>query len=83
MSGTGSVKVGVFGIGLDTYWPQFAGLRDRLTGYLARVENRLRALGAEIVCEGLVDSVKKAVRPAAVFGAKRWISSSCTSPPMR
>lgn len=67
MSGTGSVKVGVFGIGLDTYWPQFAGLRDRLTGYLARVENRLRALGAEIVCEGLVDSVEKSREAGSCF----------------
>jgi len=56
---TGSVKVGVFGIGLDTYWPQFEGLRERLTGYLSRVEDRLRTFGADVICEGLVDSVEK------------------------
>jgi len=27
------VKVGLFGVGLDTYWPQFEGLLSRLTGY--------------------------------------------------
>lgn len=27
------VKVGLFGVGLDTYWPQFEGLLARLTGY--------------------------------------------------
>jgi hypothetical protein len=30
------LRVGLFGIGLDTYWPQFAGLEERLRGYLAR-----------------------------------------------
>ena len=24
------IKVGLFGIGLDTYWPQFEGLLERL-----------------------------------------------------
>ena len=24
------LKIGLFGIGLDAYWPQFAGLKDRL-----------------------------------------------------
>ena len=27
------VRIGLFGIGLDTYWPQFAGLKERLEGY--------------------------------------------------
>jgi L-arabinose isomerase len=26
------LKIGFFGIGLDTYWPQFKGLRERLVG---------------------------------------------------
>ena len=30
--------VGVFGIGLDTYWGQFNGLKPRLEGYLATIE---------------------------------------------
>ena len=28
-----TVKIGLFGIGLDTYWPQFHGLKERLEGY--------------------------------------------------
>ena len=39
------MKLGLFGIGLDTYWPQFAGLLDRLTGYQARIAGRLRKHG--------------------------------------
>jgi len=27
------LKLGLFGIGLDTYWGQYEGLLDRLTGY--------------------------------------------------
>jgi len=36
------LKVGLFGIGLETYWPQFAGLEARLKGYLGKVAGRLR-----------------------------------------
>src|SRR5215210_1961234 len=53
-------RVGVFGIGLDTYWPQFAGLRDRIEGYQRRVEERVRELGGEVVSAGLVDSAQAA-----------------------
>ena len=28
------LRIGLFGIGLDVYWPQFAGLKERLEGYL-------------------------------------------------
>ena len=41
------VRVGLFGIGLDAYWPQFHGLKDRLQGYLARVEQKLKRPGVE------------------------------------
>ncbi len=50
------VRVGLFSIGLDTYWPQFDGLRDRLLGYHARVRTGLEGFGAEVADVGLVDS---------------------------
>src|SRR5687768_11022290 len=53
-------KVGVFGIGLDTYWPQFAGLRDRIAGYQRRVEERVGELGGDVVSAGLVDTAQGA-----------------------
>ena len=49
-------RVGVFGIGLATYWPQFAGLKERIEGYQARVEERVRGLGGDVVSAGLVDT---------------------------
>jgi L-arabinose isomerase len=35
------LKLGLFGIGLDSYWPQFHGLEERLKGYVARVAGKL------------------------------------------
>ncbi|MCX6938828.1 MAG: arabinose isomerase [Verrucomicrobia bacterium] len=60
MQNPAPVRIGLFGIGLDTYWPQFAGLRERLEGYLARVESRMARTGVEIVNLGLVDNPVRA-----------------------
>ena len=54
------VRIGLFGIGLDTYWPQFSGLKDRLEGYLHVVAAKLARPGVEIVDLGLIDSPPKA-----------------------
>jgi len=54
------LKIGLFGIGLDTYWPQFAGLEDRLKGYMHRVSEKLKRPGVEVVNLGLIDSPEKA-----------------------
>jgi L-arabinose isomerase len=50
-----AAKIGVFGIGLAAYWPQFAGLKARLEGYQQRVEAQITALGGMVVSAGLVD----------------------------
>ncbi|MCX6997478.1 MAG: arabinose isomerase [Kiritimatiellaeota bacterium] len=55
------MKIGLFGIGLDTYWPQFAGLKERLEGYLQRVEQKLTLPDVEVVNLGLIDTAEKAV----------------------
>src|SRR5947207_3275931 len=52
--------VGLFGIGLDTYWPQFEGLQQRLTGYTQQLADRLEKTGARVINLGLVDSPEKA-----------------------
>ena len=36
-----SLKIGLFGIGLDTYWPQFERLKDRLMGYIGEIDRKL------------------------------------------
>ena len=56
---TAKLRVGLCGIGLDAYWPQFAGLREQLEGYLAQVEKRLEGFGATIESFGLVDTPER------------------------
>ena len=55
------LRVGLFGIGLDTYWPQFKGLKPRLEGYVRVVRRRLERPGVEVVNLGLIDSPEKAL----------------------
>lgn len=55
------LRVGLFGIGLDAYWPQFDGLADRLRGYLARTRERLARPHVEVVDLGLIDTPERAV----------------------
>jgi L-arabinose isomerase len=52
--------IGLFGIGLDAYWPQFAGLEERLKSYIARAAQLLRQPGVDVINLGLIDTVEKA-----------------------
>jgi L-arabinose isomerase len=61
------LRVGLFGIGLDTYWPQFEGLEERLKGYLQKVADKLARPGVEVVNLGLIDSPEKAARAGHRF----------------
>jgi L-arabinose isomerase len=54
------LKVGLFGIGLDTYWPQFEGLREKLLGYTDLVATRLARPGVQVINLGLIDTPEKA-----------------------
>ena len=51
-----ALRAGLCGIGLDAYWSQFAGLEERLRGYVGRVAARLARPGVEVVNLGLVDT---------------------------
>lgn len=61
------MKIGLFGIGLDTYWPQFPGLKERLEGYLSNVEQQLSQIHPVIVNVGLVDTTDKAFQAGKMF----------------
>lgn len=54
------LRVGLFGIGLDAYWPQFKGLKNRLESYLQITGRRLARPGVQVVNLGLVDTPAKA-----------------------
>jgi L-arabinose isomerase len=60
-------KIGVFGIGLAAYWPQFDGLKERLEGYQREVECRLAQFGGEVISAGLVDTAPAAVAAGDLF----------------
>ncbi|MDR2641667.1 MAG: hypothetical protein LBC74_02615 [Planctomycetaceae bacterium] len=60
-------KVGLFGIGLETYWRQFDGLRERLIGYQNIIADQLCRHGAEVVNAGLVDNPTAAISAAKKF----------------
>jgi L-arabinose isomerase len=64
-------RIGVFGIGLAAYWPQFEGLRERLEGYQAGLERKLGELGADVVSAGLVDTPEGAREAGALLAAAR------------
>jgi L-arabinose isomerase len=61
------LKIGLFGIGLDAYWEQFAGLKERLEGYLQVVEKKLAEVHSGIVNVGLVDTPEKAFEAGRTF----------------
>ena len=71
MNGTQSakptLKVGLFGIGLDTYWSQFEGLENRLLGYVEQVAENLRRPYAQIVNVGMIDTPEKALEAGHYF----------------
>ncbi|MGB7432714.1 MAG: arabinose isomerase [Ahrensia sp.] len=66
---TGKLKVGLFGIGLDAYWPQFDGLEERLKGYVGIVERKMGRDDVEVVNLGLIDTPEKAVKAGHDFRA--------------
>jgi L-arabinose isomerase len=58
--------VGLFGIGLAAYWPQFKGLKQRLEGYQRVVARRFGEF-ADVVDAGLVDAEAKAGAAGDLF----------------
>jgi L-arabinose isomerase len=62
-----NARVGLFAIGLDAYWPQFAGLQARLEGYVERVASRLQRPGVDVINLGLIDTPVKALEAGHRF----------------
>lgn len=59
-------KVGLLGIGMDTYWAQFDGLLKNLTAYQQQIKKRIAGFGVDVADAGMVDNPVKA-REAADF----------------
>jgi L-arabinose isomerase len=61
------LTIGLFGIGLDTYWPQFDGLLLKLNGYQKKVAEKLVVNNANVIDAGIIDSPQKANATAQLF----------------
>ena len=63
------LKVGLFGIGLDAYWEQFQGLKERLESNIQKVSDKLQKddTTVEIVNLGLIDTSQKAMEAGHRF----------------
>jgi L-arabinose isomerase len=55
------LRVGLIGLGLDAYWPQFLGLESRLLGYLSAVEEKIAGGARRVFNFGLLDTAAKAL----------------------
>ncbi len=62
-----NLKIGLFGIGLDTYWPQFEGLKKRLEGYLKVVEDNIASVHDGVINLGLIDNPESAFEAGIKF----------------
>ncbi len=62
-----TLKIGLFGIGLDAYWEQFEGLKEKLEGYLSIVEDKLGTIHPHIINLGLIDNPEKAFEAGSRF----------------
>src|SRR5215470_8602571 len=61
------LKVGLFSIGLDTYWPQFPGLREKLVASTERVARKLEAFQVHVTNLGLIDTPEKSLAAGHEF----------------
>ena len=60
-------RVGLFSIGLEAYWEQFAGLQQRLAGYNEIIAERLASAGTDVVNLGMIDTPECGVAAGHAF----------------
>jgi L-arabinose isomerase len=63
-------KVGLFGIGLDTYWGQFEGLLENLEKYQRQIKEKIESFNVTVVDAGMVDNPQKAREAADLLKAE-------------
>jgi len=70
------IKIGLYGIGLDTYWSQFEGLYERLQGYQQIIADHISETDMQIkvINTGIVDNPSKA-REVGTFLAKQNVDA--------
>ncbi|WP_342990742.1 MULTISPECIES: L-fucose/L-arabinose isomerase family protein [Bacteroides] len=61
------LKVGLIGVGLETYWKQFDGLLPRLMGYQEQIYRKISDMNVQVVDAGLIDNPQKAMEAACLL----------------
>ena len=61
------LKLGLFGIGLDAYWEQFEGLKEKLESYVEIVSGKIKSYDVEVINLGLIDTSQKAMQAGHDF----------------
>lgn len=78
------MRVGLFEVGLNTYWNQFEGLLDRLVEYRKDISGKIGRMDVRVVDAGMVDNPEKALQAADLFKKEGveiiflFISNLCT-----
>ncbi len=82
--------IGLYTVGLEAYWDQFEGLKERLISYGKFIETEMQHLGGDIKNYGLVDNEYKAREAGEWFNAQNvdlifchvatYATSSCIIP---
>ena len=76
------VRVGLLGVGLDTYWGQFEGLLPRLLTYQDEIAAKIEAMDVQVINTGMVDSPGKRTKiiPRLIVNTPPLLVSSTPSP---
>lgn len=63
-------KIGIYTMGLQCYWAQFEGLRNRLLEYGRFIASGVEAMGAEVFFYGLVDCEAEGRKAGEYFASR-------------
>ncbi len=64
------LRLGLFGIGLDAYWPQFPGLKNALEEYLLTLQKNISRYKVDLINLGLIDNIDKSFEAGQIFRKK-------------
>lgn len=67
---TRKAKIGIYTMGLKTYWGQFPGLRERMLEYGGFIAGEIEKMGAEVWFYGLVDCDEEGRKCGEFFNEK-------------
>lgn len=70
MATSTTARIGLFGIGLAAYWPQFDGVKQAIERHLSHIEQHVAAWG-EVTSAGLVDTPQSGVAAGERFASSR------------